>query len=89
MPLTITITIPDDHAPRAARTACRSTGHDPDNCPAPQACIGDYAIRRTVQEIGQSERQEAEEAAAAAAQPLDTSGWTVELGGTEPDPAAS
>ena len=81
MPLTLIITIPDEHAPRALRTACRSQGHLPETCPNPQDCIGDFVTKRTSEEISRDERQEAEEAAAAAAVPLDTSEWTVEFGG--------
>lgn len=81
--LTLTISIPDDHAPLAQATACEGNGH-PVPCPAPEACIGDYITRRTAQEIRATIQRQAERAAAEAAQPIDTTDWEVTIGGTEP-----
>lgn len=80
--LSITITIPADHAPLALATACEGNGHQGE-CPAPETCIGDYITRRTAQEIRATIQRAAERAAAEAAQPIDTSTWTVELDTTQ------
>lgn len=81
--LTLTITIPDHHAPRVVGAICRRTGHTQDTCPNPETCAGNYVTKRTAEEVLQDEAYVAEQAARDAAQPLDTSEWTVELGGGE------